>query len=120
MLIIFKILFIVLFLDSIYLHTISNYFMNLVKDIQGSKLEINIYGALFCYICIIFMLYYFIIKEKKSVKDAFLLGLCTYGIFEFTNMAIFTRWSSYIIYVDIIWGGILYALTTYIIQNNFI
>ncbi len=118
MLTIIKIIFIVLLLDSIYLNLISNYFMDLVKDIQGSKLEINIYGAILCYICIVFMIYHFIIKENKSVTDAFLLGFCTYGIYEFTNMAIFNKWNSYIIYVDIIWGGLLYALTTYIIKNN--
>jgi hypothetical protein len=66
------------------------------------------------------MLHYFIIKENKSIKDAFILGLCTYGIYEFTNMALIKKWRSPIIYVDFIWGGILYALTTHIIQNKYI
>lgn len=94
--------------------------MKLVQEVQGSKMVINITGAALCYACIVFMIYYFIIKEKKSLEDAFILGLCTYGIFEFTNMALLKNWSSFIIYIDILWGGILYALTTHVIQNNYI
>ena len=120
MLTLLKIFIIVLLLDSIYLNVISQYFMTLVKTVQGSELQINYTGAIFCYCFIVFMIYYFIIKEKKSINDAFILGMSTYAIFEFTNMAIFNNWLSFVIYIDIVWGGLLYALTTYIIQNNYI
>jgi uncharacterized membrane protein len=66
------------------------------------------------------MLYYFIIKENKSVLDAFILGFCTYGIYETTNLSLLNKWDYNIALIDTIWGGILYALTTYIIKNNYL
>lgn len=105
---------IILLLDSIYLNTTKSIFNKLVKKIQGENLEINMKGAIMSYTLIIFSLYYFIIKENKKPLDAFLLGLSIYGIFDATNIAIFKNYDSYIAYVDTIWGGILYALTTYL------
>ena len=103
---------VILLLDSVYLSQTKKYFDQLVKRIQGSSLEINIKGAIMSYSLIIFSLYYFIIRENKKPLDAFLLGLSIYGIFDATNIAIFKNYDSYIAYVDMIWGGILYALTT--------
>jgi len=103
---------IILLSDSIYLSITKSIFNKLVKKIQGENLEINMKGAIMSYSLIIFSLYYFIIRENKKPLDAFLLGLSIYGIFDATNIAIFKNYDSYIAYVDMIWGGILYALTT--------
>ena len=118
--VIFKIGVIILLLDFFYINIIYNKFNKLITDIQGSPIKLNIYGAVLCYSCIIFMLYYFIINEKKSVLDAFILGFCTYGVYEFTSMSIFNKWDINIALTDTIWGGLLYGLTTYIISNNII
>jgi uncharacterized membrane protein len=72
-------------------------------------------------IFLILGLYYFIIKPNRSIKDAFLLGLVIYGVYEGTNYALFNNWSEYIVIIDTLWGGILFALTTFIIKYfNFI
>jgi uncharacterized membrane protein len=117
---IFKIGVVILLLDFLYISLIYNKFNNLITDIQGSPIKLNMYSAILCYSCIIFMLYYFIINEKKSVVDAVILGLCTYGIYEFTNMSIINKWDINIALTDTLWGGLLYGLTTYIISNNII
>ena len=111
---------IVLLLDSIYLNLTKSIFNKLVKKIQGENLVLNIKGALISYSLIIFSLYYFIIKENKKPLDAFLLGLSIYGIFDATNIAIFKNYDSYIAYVDMIWGGILYSLTTSLYKNLYL
>lgn len=111
---------IVLLLDSIYLNLTKSIFNKLVKKIQGENLVLNIKGALISYSLIIFSLYYFIIKENKKPLDAFLLGLSIYGIFDGTNIAIFKNYDSYIAYVDMIWGGILYGLTTSLYKNLYL
>ena len=109
---IFKLSIIILLLDSIYLNTTKSIFNKLVKKIQGENLVLKMKGAIMSYSLIIFSLYYFIIRENKKPLDAFLLGLSIYGIFDGTNIAIFKKYDSYIAYVDTIWGGILYGLTT--------
>ena len=46
--------------------------------------------------------------------DAFLLGLVIYGIYEFTNKAILTKWTYTTVVMDTVWGGILFASVTFL------
>lgn len=103
-------------IDSIYLSTISNYFNNQIKLVQGSPIKMNFLATLLCYIFLIFGINYFIIKPNRSIQDAFLLGLVIYGVFETTNMALFAKWSWLTVIMDTLWGGILFALTTFIVR----
>lgn len=105
----------VLVLDSIYLSLIGGpLFDPMIKKIQSNKMKVNLYGASVVYILMIVVLYYFIIKEKKTPNEAFILGFCIYGIFDFTNYALFNDYELLPSVVDMIWGGILFYLTTYI------
>ena len=77
----------------------------------------QILPTIFCYIFLVFLLYYFIIYKKQTVLDAFLLGLAVYGVYETTNLAIFKNWNPVIGVVDTIWGGILFfSLSIFINQ----
>jgi uncharacterized membrane protein len=105
-------------IDYLYLNSIKGYFENQVQIVQGSPLKMNLLGAIICYIFLIFGINYFIIKPKRSIQDAFLLGLVIYGVFETTNIALFSKWSWITVIIDTLWGGILFALTAYIV--NFI
>jgi uncharacterized membrane protein len=118
--IIIKIIIIILVLDFLFINLTYKNFNNLIKKIQGSELNLNINGAILSYLCVVFILYYFIIKDNRTVNDAFILGVCTYGIFEFTNIALFKDWSLMIALIDILWGGTLFGLTTFILQNKII
>lgn len=105
----------VLVLDSIYLSLIGGpLFDPMIKNIQSSKMKVNFYGASVVYILMIVVLYYFIINEKKTPNEAFILGFCIYGIFDFTNYALFNDYELIPSIVDMVWGGILFYLTTYI------
>jgi len=104
-------------LDFVYLKLFSNFYAKQIQAIQGSKLQMNLLAAIICYIFIIVSLNYFIIKPHRSVSDAFLLGLVTYGIYETTNWAIFTNWSLFSVILDTLWGGTLFALTTFIVRK---
>ena len=101
-----------LFLDFIYLSAFSNFFNKLVKSIQGTTISFNAVGAVLCYILLIFGLNYFIIDQKKSWLDAFLLGIVIYGVYETTNYAILKNWTLQSVALDTMWGGILFAITT--------
>ena len=105
----------VLVLDSIYLSLIGGpLFDPMIKKIQSNKMKVNLYGASVVYILMIVVFYYFIIKEKKTPNEAFILGFCIYGIFDFTNYALFNDYELLPSVVDMVWGGILFYLTTYI------
>ena len=59
----------------------------------------------------------FIVLKKASYTEAFLLGLCVYGIYETTNYALFNEWKPHIVVTDTIWGGILFS-SSYFLFNN--
>jgi uncharacterized membrane protein len=103
-------------IDYLYLNSIKGYFEKQVQSVQGSPLKMNLLGAIICYIFLIFGINYFIIKPKRSIQDAFLLGLVIYGVFETTNITLFTNWSWITVIIDTLWGGTLFALTAYIIR----
>jgi uncharacterized membrane protein len=107
-------------LDSIYLYSMSSYFGKIVQRVQGSPLKMNLGGAIACYALLIAGLYYFIIKctpKKSSVKDAFFLGLFVYGVYETTTLAIIKDWPVSAVLIDTLWGGTLFALTTFVVKS---
>jgi uncharacterized membrane protein len=104
-------------LDFVYLSVMKGYFMNQVKNVQGSALKLNYFGAALCYVFLIAGINYFIIKPRKSVSDAFLLGLVIYGVYETTNYALFSNWSIVSVIIDTLWGGLLFASTAYVVEK---
>ena len=107
-------------IDFFYLKTLSSHFNTLVTKIQGGdEMVFRYLPAFACYLFLVFGLQYFIINKEGSVLDASILGWVIYGVFETTNAAIFKDWDLFSIIVDTTWGGILYALTTFIYNKIF-
>ena len=104
-------------LDSIYLNLIKDYFLKQITLVQKSPIKIDFLAILLCYIFLIFGINYFIIQPNRSIQDAFILGIIIYGVYETTNKALLTKWSWLTVIMDTLWGGILFALTTYIIKK---
>ena len=105
-LVLIDVAFIILFL--------SKPFNQQILAVQKEPIKMNMYGTFASYALIIFILYYFIIKDRRSIIDAFLLGLLTYGIYDATNYATLKNWSASTSIIDTCWGGTLFALTTFI------
>jgi len=102
-----------LVLDFIYLSINRKAFELQIAAVQRVSLQMNLVGAIVCYLFLIFGLYWFIIREKKSLLNAFLLGLVIYAVYEFTSYALLKKWELSIAIMDTLWGGILFTLTTY-------
>ncbi|MCJ7801531.1 MAG: DUF2177 family protein [Candidatus Marinimicrobia bacterium] len=103
-------------IDFVYLNVIRDYFTRQIQSVQGSQMKVNYLGAALCYIFLIAGINYFIIRPRKSVSDAFLLGIVIYGVYETTNYALFTNWSIWTVLIDTLWGGLLFAATTYAVN----
>jgi uncharacterized membrane protein len=110
---------IMLLLDTIYLSTFSGFYNNLIKSIQGKKIQFKISGAVLCYLFLIFGLCYFILDKRRPIKDAFLLGIVIYSVYETTNYATLDNWTMQAVLLDTFWGGSLFALTTAIMYRYF-
>lgn len=104
----------VVLIDSVYLNMVKGFFGKQIRDVQKSPMKLDMTSTILAYVFIIFGLNYFIIRKRASITDAFLLGVVIYGIYEFTNMALFKEWRWSTALLDTIWGGILFASVTYL------
>lgn len=104
-------------IDFSVLFLLRNYFNHQVHLVQHDSIRLNVSASILCYVFLIFGLYYFIIKPKKSVLDAFLLGIMVYGVYETTNKALLKNWKWETVFIDTLWGGTLFALTTYFFRS---
>jgi len=101
-------------IDSVFLFSIRSFFSKQIMDVQGEPLKVNYYSAFLCYLLLVFALYHFIIAPRRSLFDAFLLGFIIYGVYETTTKALLKKWNWMTVFVDTLWGGILFALTAYL------
>ena len=107
---------IMLVLDSVYLNFIAGEFGKMIGEIQGSKMVVNKMAAAVVYVAFVLAWYTFIYPDigKKDLKDvlckAFILGLCIYATYDFTNLAIIKGYRLDLSVIDSVWGGILYIL----------
>ena len=100
-------------IDAVYLNTVSNYFNSQVKAIQGSELRLNMVSTVLAYLVITLGVYYFMVEKKFTMKDMAILGAFTYGIYEFTNKALFDKWYWKTVVLDGLWGGVLFSIIHY-------
>lgn len=110
--------FLMAFVDFFYLYTMGPFFNTLLNKIQGHPIKLDFFATLIVYLFLVFQLYYFVLinadkPRTRLLLNSFLLGLSTYAVFEFTNKAIFTKWSYEATLYDSIWGGVLFSITTF-------
>jgi|LauGreDrversion2_2_1035103.scaffolds.fasta_scaffold01253_1 uncharacterized membrane protein len=105
---------VLLILDAAYLTANMNLFENQIISVQRVVLQPRFLGMAICYLALIFGLNYFIISKNRPIHEAFLLGLVIYTVYDSTNYTIFKQWKPVVALMDSIWGGLLFALTTFI------
>ena len=108
---------ILLALDFIYLNITKSIFEKQVFKIQHIIMNVKLFPAILCYILLVIGLNYFILQKQGTILEAFLLGFIIYGVFDSTNLAIFQKYNWNVAIMDTVWGGILFALTTWIVYT---
>ena len=110
-------------IDFVYLGLISSKFKEQILDIQKTEMTFRILPTIACYIALVFALFYFVLNNnntsQQKILNAFLLGLCIYAVYETTNYATIQNWKLDIVLIDTLWGGILFALTTFLVTLKF-
>jgi uncharacterized membrane protein len=104
-------------LDIIYIYNTKKPLFKMIKEIQNGDPNIRKVPLVLTYLVMAAGLYYFIIKVRKKVEDAFILGTLVYGIYNLTNYTIFNKWDTTVMMMDTFWGGVLFGLTSHIIYR---
>lgn len=117
------ILILVLLLDLVYLNLTSKIYNETIKKIQNKSIKINFIGAILSYVCVILIIYIFILPKIKSsnlsiLKGSLLygggLGFLVYGVYNFTNLAIFEKYDLFTVIMDTLWGTFLFTIVSYL------
>ena len=114
--------------DYIWLkYFMMNYWSKMVNNIQLTPFIANTSFALPVYILMVISVLVFVlpnINKEHLLKDRIiyggLMGLIIYGIFDFTNKVIFTKYDISLALLDISWGTFLFILVTYLSKKTLI
>ena len=85
------------------------------------------WAAIVVYVCIALGIIFFVLPKAQgnyflAFSGGLMLGLVTYGIYDFTNYSILANWPWKITFIDFIWGMVLCGLNSLFaafIQNRF-
>ncbi len=102
----------------------GNKYSIMIPKIQGSKMETNLMYAIFAYLLMLFGLNHFVlprlniknIKIEDCLKYGFTFGVILYGVYDFTAGAVFKNWDLNLALIDVLWGGIVYFLSCYVLK----
>jgi len=108
---------IVFLLDAGFLYATSSFVLPMYQKIQNAPISVRYYSSTLCYLLMVSGLYYFIIRENRTILDAFLLGVFVYGVYDLTVLSVFSKYTLEIALMDILWGGILFASSVAIYRN---
>ena len=96
-------------------------YKKMVRKIQGSDMQVNIIYAILSYALMIIGLNFFVIPNinkdnlfNDSLKYGFLFGIVLFGVYDFTAGAVLKNWNLKLAILDILWGGTVYFLATFL------
>ena len=118
---IIKVMMLIVLFDLMYFYFMNGMFNRQIAAIQGEPIGMNtkfLTGAVLCYILLAVGLHHFVIARKDATwKDAFLLGLVVYGVFDATNYALLNKWNWRTMVIDGSWGATLFTIVFLIFRR---
>jgi len=111
--------------DGIWIGSNMKMYNDATVAVQGSDIRMNPYGAIVSYVCLYALLVLFAVpmvlekvgpkmswfdKVLVSLRYGGLLGLLTYGVYNFTCMAILKKYPLKVALLDTLWGGTLFTI----------
>lgn len=106
-------------LDASFLFLSNKIFSNQIIDVQRVVMIPKTAGIIGAYAVILFAFYYFILRTRRPVHEAILLGAVINGTYELTNYALLKKWRLSTVALDTLWGGFSWGITTYITYHLF-
>lgn len=114
-----------LVIDLAWITLNSGMYNELVRSVQGKDMRVNRLGAFIAYPLMLVGLVYVVLRnadrdESKNpvvlaLRYGALFGLIVYGVFNATNIAMFTNYSKTTAIIDTLWGTFAYFLVTLVV-----
>lgn len=98
--------------DVFWIATGGIYARAIAERIQGEPLEIRYLPAVLTYLFLAYML-----LETRSYKQAFMYGVCIFGIYDFTTLTLMKGYDWKFAVADTLWGGVLFVLARHLLKG---
>jgi hypothetical protein len=83
---------------------------DIIRDIQGGRSMVTrLWGGIPVYLALAYCL-----TQVESAPRAFLLGMCIYAVYDFTQIVTFDKYPIGFAIADTLWGGVLMALAWWV------
>ena len=83
---------------------------DIVRDIQADRsMNVRLWGAVPVYLAIGYL-----VSQIHSAPRAFLAGMCTYAVYDFTQIVTFDKYPVWFAMADSLWGGLLVSLVWWV------
>lgn len=104
-----------LLLDIIWISSMTPLlYKGVFESIQKTELNFNIVYAIFAYITLLGVIYWICRPLSKQYKQKWvaysLVGFAIYSIYNFTNGAVFNKYSYKMVIADTLWGTIVFTV----------
>ncbi len=107
--------------DYVWLSCNKAKYSTLVEKVQKHKLALNIPAGVVAYVFVALAFIVIVVPKLESNRvtvtsltmaclDGALIGLSIYGIYNATNMAIFSHYDPIVAIMDTLWGTVLFAI----------
>ncbi len=102
---------IIFLVDLFWLFTGGIYARKMTERIQGSPLQMR-YGS----VVLVYLFLAYMLLQTTSAQQAFLYGVCIYGVYDFTNHALLENYDWKFGIADTLWGGVLFVVARHLLK----
>lgn len=102
---------IIFLVDLFWLFTGGIYARKMTERIQGSPLQMR-YGS----VVLVYLFLAYMLLQTTSAQQAFLYGVCIYGVYDFTNHALLENYDWKFGIADTLWGGVLFVIARHLLK----
>jgi len=106
-------------------YIIGNPWIKMINNIQLKPFNPKLEFAIPAYILMIIAITIYVLPKANNIntllRDSILygglLGFIIYGVFDFTNILLFEKYSIHLGLIDMIWGTFLFTIVTFITKK---
>ena len=106
--------FLLALIDLPWLFLIGESAQKMVTRIQGSAITLRFIPAFIVYLALAYL-----VTKTENPMEAFKVGVATYAVYDFTNLALFKDYTLSFALMDTLWGGVLLSLTRFALDRIF-
>ncbi len=109
----------VLVADFIWITANTKMYMPMYENVQRSPVKMNYVAAAIAYVFILASVFFVAVPLTSALTDPVdifvrggMVGWTMYGVYNFTNLAVFSYYQLKTALIDTAWGGVLFGLAT--------